>query len=320
MQRRNPQTCELTPKTLPATTLQAGQPRPNVQQTAKRGSTSASTPCTVLAVHTTSTSDASPENTTHRIIPSEDPQRAVEMDDDEDNGSGDGIGEEDGGQDNEDEAGDERNPADDNLLTSDKSPRIRRPIAPWLMRVFKALVAECEHRDARGRPPLYATHKTFWFDQKSSIFLLEDDPLRQLYYTTLPSISGTRRHYIRTYPAQSVARFCNDMLSCRDLGGAWALRLNFTSSVIGIAARIASIQRRRRKRSHSGAGTAVFLQCYPLLLLPSFLRISATAVECRKHYSHGCACVSQMEWVRNGSPTRFLRNISFVTMNFNCST
>ena len=70
-----------------------------------------------------SNSDASPQNTTHCIIPSEDPQRAVEMDDDEDDGAGDGIGEEDGGQDDEEENGDERDPADDDLLTPDKPPR-----------------------------------------------------------------------------------------------------------------------------------------------------------------------------------------------------
>jgi len=123
-----------------------------------------------------SNSDASPQNTTHCIIPSEDPQRAVEMDDDEDDGAGDGIGEEDGGQDDEEENGDERDPADDDLRTPDKPPRNRRPIAPWLLRAYKARVAECEHRDMHGRPPLYAVRKTFWFEQQSSIFILEDGP------------------------------------------------------------------------------------------------------------------------------------------------
>ena len=87
------------------------------QTPSKQGSTSASTHATSLA---TSNSDASPKNITHCIIPSEDPQRAVEMDDDEDEGAGDGIGEEDGGQDDEEEDGDERDPAGDDLPTSDK--------------------------------------------------------------------------------------------------------------------------------------------------------------------------------------------------------
>jgi hypothetical protein len=124
-----------------------------------------------------SNSDASPKNITHCIIPSEDPQRAVEMDDDEDEGAGDGIGEEDGGQDDEEEDGDERDPADDDLPTPDKPTGTRRPIAPWLLRAYKAHVAECERRDMHGRPPLYATRKTFWFEQQSSIFILEDGPL-----------------------------------------------------------------------------------------------------------------------------------------------
>ena len=146
-QRRNPQTCELTAEIPPATALQAGQPQPDAQQTAERGSTSTSAPRITSAIHATSNSNASPKNTTHHIIPSEGPQRAVEMDEDEDDGSGDGIGEEDGGQDDEDEAGDERDSADDDLSTPDKPPRIRCPIAPWLLRAFKDLVAKCQHRD-----------------------------------------------------------------------------------------------------------------------------------------------------------------------------
>ncbi|KAF8802776.1 hypothetical protein BYT27DRAFT_7111482, partial [Phlegmacium glaucopus] len=47
------------------------------------------------------------------------------------------------------------------------------PLPPWLLRAFKARVTECEKRDEQGRPPLYAIFKKFWFEQQSTIFLLE---------------------------------------------------------------------------------------------------------------------------------------------------
>ena len=62
----------------------------------------------------------------HCIIPSEDCQRTVEMDGDEDDDSGDETMDSDGGQ-------DERDPADDYLSTPDMPPHIRHPIAPWLL-------------------------------------------------------------------------------------------------------------------------------------------------------------------------------------------
>ena len=125
-------------------------------------------------VHTTtSDSEFSQHTISQQIIPSEDPQRAVEIEDDEDDGVGDGIGEEGGDDDDDDENDDERDIADEDLPSSEKPPRIRRPPPSWLLGAFKTHVAECEMRDAQGRPPLYAIRKTFWFEQQSTAFLLE---------------------------------------------------------------------------------------------------------------------------------------------------
>jgi hypothetical protein len=98
----------------------------------------------------------------------------VEIDDEDDDGVGDGLGEENPDEGDEDEDDDERDPADEDLPLPDKPPRIRRPLPPWLLAVFKSRVAECERRDIQGRPPLYAIHKTFWFEQQSTAFLLKE--------------------------------------------------------------------------------------------------------------------------------------------------
>lgn len=55
-------------------------------------------------------------NTQLHIIPSEDPQHAVEIDDDEDDSVGDGIGEEDADKGDNDEGDDERDPSNGELL------------------------------------------------------------------------------------------------------------------------------------------------------------------------------------------------------------
>lgn len=107
--------------------------------------------------------------------PSGTPDRAVELDENEDDGVGDGVGEEDEGQGEDDEDQDERDPADEDQATA-VTPRVPRPLPPWLLEAFKARVAECEQRDAQGRPPLYAIHKTFWFSQQSTYFLLLNNP------------------------------------------------------------------------------------------------------------------------------------------------
>ena len=131
---------------------------------------------TQTTTSTTSTSDSefSPHSLTQQIIPSEDPQRVVEIDEDEDDGGGDGIGEEGDDEDDDDENDDEKDVADEDLPSSETPPpRIRRPLPHWLLGAFKAHVAECEKRDAQGRPPLYSIRKTFWFEQQSTTFLLD---------------------------------------------------------------------------------------------------------------------------------------------------
>jgi hypothetical protein len=76
------------------------------------------------AVHATSNSDVGPQNPTHYIILSEDPQCAVEINDDEDGGIGDRIGEEDADENGNDENDDEKDPADGDLPPPDKPPCI----------------------------------------------------------------------------------------------------------------------------------------------------------------------------------------------------
>ncbi|KAF8801127.1 hypothetical protein BYT27DRAFT_7227031 [Phlegmacium glaucopus] len=105
-----------------------------------------------FAVHATSNSEFSPQKLTQHIIPSEDPQHAVEINDDEDDGVGDGIGEEDGDDDDDNENDNEKDPANEDLPSPEKPPCIRQPLPPWLLRAFKARVTECEKRDEQGWP------------------------------------------------------------------------------------------------------------------------------------------------------------------------
>ena len=119
-----------------------------------------------------------PSNSTQVIIPDEDPQHSIEIpeNDEEDEATGDGLGEEDDDPDDEDELDDELDEAvdvDDNG-TAGKAKSSRRPLPSWLLEPFKARVAESssQHRDATGLPPLYANHQTFWFPQPSTFFLI----------------------------------------------------------------------------------------------------------------------------------------------------
>ncbi|KAF8800030.1 hypothetical protein BYT27DRAFT_7217361 [Phlegmacium glaucopus] len=100
-----------------------------------------------FAVHATSNSEFSPQKLTQHIIPSEDPQCAMEINDDEDDGVGDGIGEEDGDDNDDNENDNEKDPADEDLPSPEKLPCIRRPLPPCLLRAFKARVTECKKRD-----------------------------------------------------------------------------------------------------------------------------------------------------------------------------
>ncbi|KIM48835.1 hypothetical protein M413DRAFT_59520 [Hebeloma cylindrosporum] len=124
----------------------------------------------------------------HKIILDEDPQRPVESlsdEDDEDGATGDGLGEEDAEPNEGDEDDDELDGDGEQLESNgDGDPPCKRtsarlPMPGWLSEPFKAHVAECgpTFRDAKGRPPLYSIHHTFWFPQHSTFFFLDrDDP------------------------------------------------------------------------------------------------------------------------------------------------
>jgi hypothetical protein len=117
-----------------------------------------------------------PNYPTQHLIPEEDPQRTLDSadDDEDDDAVGDGLGDEDGEPDNEDEGDDEldcREEGADAAETRNANPP-RRPLPNWLLKPFKARVAESSSRDAKGLPPLYAHHQTFWFPRPSTFFLL----------------------------------------------------------------------------------------------------------------------------------------------------
>ena len=111
----------------------------------------------------------------HQIIPAEDPQRAVDLGDDDGDPevSGEGLGEEnepelvDDEIDDEDDVGREETGSEDTAM-----PHARRALPPWLYDDFKAKVTESGHRNDKGLPPLYADHETFWFPRPSTFFVL----------------------------------------------------------------------------------------------------------------------------------------------------
>ena len=118
------------------------------------------------------------------IIPDEDPQRPVDLgdDDEEEEGDGEGTGSDDLYEAKSDEGDDEGDP---NQVPASAGPddsektQTRRPLPGWLLSHFRMKVAECgpNFRDANGLPPLYATGNTFWFPQPSISFLLKHDNL-----------------------------------------------------------------------------------------------------------------------------------------------
>lgn len=111
-----------------------------------------------------------------QIIPSEDPQREVEVGDDisDPEVSGDGIGVEDDVelQGDEDEDEDYVPQDEDEGSGTASKPHRRRMLPPWLLDAFKARLAEAGPRDSQGLPSLYATQHTFWFPSPSTFFLL----------------------------------------------------------------------------------------------------------------------------------------------------
>jgi len=117
---------------------------------------------------------APPVQQVEQIIPDEDPQRPVDLgDDDDDEGDGEGVGSEDLDEAEGDDEGDPNQvPAGPQL-------------PEWLLSQFHVKLAECgpNFRDAHGLPPLYARSNTFWFPQPSTFFLLKhDNPSPQKLY------------------------------------------------------------------------------------------------------------------------------------------
>lgn len=116
---------------------------------------------------------AAPPSLSHQIIPAEDPQRAVDLGDDDGNPevSGEGLGEEDEPELVDDELDDEE---EEETAAEDMGiPHARHPLPTWLYDNFKAKVAESGRRNDKGLPPLYANHDTFWFPRPSTFFILQ---------------------------------------------------------------------------------------------------------------------------------------------------
>jgi len=121
-----------------------------------------------LADRRPTTSTAAPLHFRH-IIAEEDPQRVVEIRDEEEEEedvgvSGDGVG-------GDDIDGDDDGDEDEVGSGGEYSPRL---MPTWLHEAFTARVAEADpkRRDKNGLPPLYAELQSFWFPQKSNYFLL----------------------------------------------------------------------------------------------------------------------------------------------------
>ena len=121
---------------------------------------------------------APPVQQVERIIPDEDPQRPVDLgdDDDDDEGDGEGVGSEDLDETEGDEGDDEGDPSQVPAGPSER-PQTRRRLPEWLLSQFRMKLAECgpNFRDVHGLPPLYASGNTFWFPQPSTFFLLKHD-------------------------------------------------------------------------------------------------------------------------------------------------
>jgi hypothetical protein len=122
-------------------------------------------------------SSATLQGLTYHMVLEEDIQREVEVpsdDEDEEQMYGDmgqGIGREDSVP-IENEVDPEVGLPDDEVDGNEKGK-----LPPlWLMTEFKARLAECSSRTSNNLPKLYALG-TFWFPQKSSYFLLQDNDL-----------------------------------------------------------------------------------------------------------------------------------------------
>ena len=128
------------------------------------------------------------------MIAEEDPQRSIEIseDDEDDEATGDGLGEEDGDPDDDGNGDFDEGSEFDNKGMAGQAKSSCGPLPPWLLEPFKAQVAESssQYRDAAGLPPLYAQHQTFWFPQPSTYFLIKKSSMpQQLFNPPLESSS-----------------------------------------------------------------------------------------------------------------------------------
>jgi hypothetical protein len=124
----------------------------------------------------TSTAVSDSATTTQSVIPNEDRQPVVRIEEEEeDEGNGEGLGEEDQGDDDSDEFNDERDPSED--TEDDIRPQHPRwPLPLWLQMAFKGIISQCENRSLDGLPPMYTAHN-FWIQPPSTYFLLQSNEL-----------------------------------------------------------------------------------------------------------------------------------------------
>ena len=133
------------------------------------------------ATHTLPSAHPSPAPIQHEypVIADENIERSVAAaDDDEEDGyfglMGDGLGE------------DDENDLDEHDDTTAGASQAgeRRPLPTWLKNAFNSKVNESarSRRGPDGVPPLYRDHKTFWFPQQSTFFLLRNSVTPQDLY------------------------------------------------------------------------------------------------------------------------------------------
>ncbi|KAJ3515878.1 hypothetical protein NLJ89_g1482 [Agrocybe chaxingu] len=114
---------------------------------------------------------------TRPVIPDENPQLPVELEDDEDDnddGVGDGLGDEDEDEDEGDESEDQREfgGIQEAVQEGERRSLPRHPQPAWLQQAFVNVLAECEKRDQNMAPPIYYRDHTFWRNPPSPFFAL----------------------------------------------------------------------------------------------------------------------------------------------------
>ncbi|KAH6903570.1 hypothetical protein BKA70DRAFT_1433610 [Coprinopsis sp. MPI-PUGE-AT-0042] len=91
--------------------------------------------------------------------------------------SGEGIGEEDGGEDEGDERDDEGAiDGDEEDEVGKSGPRARARLAQpnWLLTLFAAIIKSMNEKDTNGVPVLYSCNQTFWVEPPAAWFLLNN--------------------------------------------------------------------------------------------------------------------------------------------------